>query len=379
MSFSEMNDIESRYIKVFHSATEHDENGQYGTAAGEYKEAAGLLMEYINFVDENERGSLLLSVKRLMDQSEEMKRLAQTSAKTAASKSSGKDKGEDEIEFTPTAEHPNIHFEDIAGLEEAKRIIRHEIQQPRQHAGLYDRFKQNTNGGILLYGLPGTGKTMLAKCIATEIKADFFPISCSDIVSKWFGEAEQRVKALFEAARKSENAIVFFDEFDALAAKRGGNSTVMNRLVPELLTQMDGFTESKGKLTVIAATNTPWAIDTAFLRYPRLSHHICVPLPDEEARRYMFEMLLKDMPIKGEIDLNYFVNRTEGFTCADIRNLVNESTRAPIDRGIESGNEEQYLTEEDLKSALAYCNSSIQPEDVVKMGNWVKNHAARSE
>ena len=137
------------------------------------------------------------------------------------------------------SEIPDISFNDVAGLDEVKDSIRMRVILPLQYPEIYAAYNKKSGGGILLYGLPGTGKTMIAKAIAHEVQAKFYSIKCSDIVSKWFGEAEKNVKALFDTARKDDKAIIFFDEFEALAAKRGGeNNSVMNRLVPELLAQI---------------------------------------------------------------------------------------------------------------------------------------------
>ena len=138
---------------------------------------------------------------------------------------------------------------------------------------------------------------MIAKAIATEIDAAFYAIRCSDIVGKYFGEAEKNIKALFDAARSQDSAILFFDEFEALAAKRGGHSTVMDRLVPELLSQIDGFTTDREKsLLLLASTNRPWDLDTAFLRPRRLTEKIYVGLPDVEARLYLIRRNLQNVP-----------------------------------------------------------------------------------
>ena len=361
--------IERQYDAALRRAMEYEERKEYSVAAGEYKEAARLLIEFGKYLEPDEQNSLAVSIKRLLDTREKMLKLASTPVKKGTVTRGGNGDDENEIQFLPIAEHPNVHFDDIAGLEEAKQVIQDEIVMPRLHPDVYSRFNQDTNGGILLYGLPGTGKTMTAKAIATETNADFFPIRCSNIVAKWFGEAEKRVDALFEAARRSENAIIFFDEFDALGAKRGGNSTVMNRLVPELLTQMDGFEETKGRLTVIAATNIPWALDTAFIR--RLPHRICVPLPDEEARRYMFNHMLKNIPFK-DMAIDDLVKKTEGYSCADIKFLINYATRYPIRRQIKTDIPD-FVTQGDMIEALKHCTSSIQPQDIAMLNKWNKD------
>lgn len=368
------------YERAFQQAAADQERGRWHAARMNYARAGQLLIAQAPNVAPSEWNMVMDSAGKLLAAAEEMKRREEAERKNAqrrepaVKRTSGEPVGrsdDDEAQFTPTPECPNVHFDDLAGLEDAKRVIREEILEPYRRPELYQRFDQNTNGGILLYGLPGTGKTMLAKCIATETDADFFPIRCSDIVGKYFGEAERRLKALFNAARESGNAIVFFDEFEALACQRGGHSTVMNRVVPELLSQMDGFEKHDGRLVVVAATNRPWALDSAFLRPPRLTHHIYVPLPDREARMYLLRRGFQKLPCQGEIDFDRIADATEGFNCADVANLVNQVTRGPIRRGIQSDNYEQFVTRADVEDALASAHSSVRPNDVDEMEKWL--------
>ena len=190
----------------------------------------------------------------------------------------------------------------------------------------------------MLYGLPGTGKTMIAKAIAHEVNASFYSVKCSDIVSKWFGEAEKNVKNLFETAKKEEKAIIFFDEFEALAAKRGGeNNAVMNRLVPELLAQMQGFSDNENNLLLLAATNRPWDIDSAMLRPGRFNELIYVGLPDAPAREYMINKALKGLPLSEEVKIADIVEATEGYSGADVTEFCERLKDNPIKKSIESG------------------------------------------
>ena len=359
------------YERAFQQAIADDENRRWHSARKNYVRAGQLLLQSMADMSPADWDAALQSVSRLVTAAERMKALEEQERTAAPNEPSARRDGDD-YDFQPTAERPDVHFDDVAGLSDAKEVIRREIIQPWKYPDVYRRFHQNTNGGILLYGLPGTGKTMLARCIATETDADFFHVRCSDIVGKYFGEAERRLKALFQAARDSGNAIVFFDEFEALGCKRGGHSTVMNRVVPELLSQMDGFEKHDGRLIIIAGTNRPWALDSAFLRPPRLTHHIYVPLPDYEARLYLLKRLFKDMPRKDGIDLAALARATEGFNCADIKNVVDQATRDPIDRSIDSGNAEQFVTASDVDKAPRAAHSSVQPEDVAEMEKWLK-------
>ena len=164
--------------------------------------------------------------------------------------------------FEPVSD-TGVSMSDVAGLEEAKEEIIHKVIEPNKHPEIFKKYKKSKGGGILLYGVPGTGKTMLAQAIAHEIDAKFFSVKCSDILSKWVGDAEHNIRNLFTEAKKYPNSIIFFDEFEAIAPKRDTYSTVMKRVVPELLAQIQGFEKNENNLIVIAATNRPWVLRSA--------------------------------------------------------------------------------------------------------------------
>jgi len=163
-----------------------------------------------------------------------------------------------------------------------------------------------------------------------------------------------------------------FDEFDALACQRGSDTAALNRVVAQLLSQMDGFESHSGRLTIIAATNRPWDLDSAIVRPPRITHKIYVPLPDEQARAYMIKHTLSKLPTMGDIDYDYLVRATEGFSGADIQNFINQATRPAIRRGIDTKNVEQYITYQDLLYSLKHSGSSICAEDKEEMMAYIK-------
>ena len=291
----------------------------------------------------------------------------QSYQKSAAGK--GSFGGEDRLKFTPV-ESPNVHFSDIAGLESVKNVIQMKVIQPILHPELYERFSKSTNGGILLYGPPGTGKTMIARAIATETNLAFFSVRCSDIVGKTFGDGERNLKALFDAARENGHAMIFFDEFEALAPRRGGGSTIMNRIVPELLSQMDGFQQAEGTLIVLASTNRPWDLDSAVLRPPRMTERIYVGLPDNDAREYIVRKELDPLPKQEVPDYSAIAEALEGYNCADIMAFVEKVKEAPIRRGLEHPGEEQFITGEDIAEALIQSHSSVQKSDLEAFSKW---------
>ena len=275
---------------------------------------------------------------------------------------------EDLTEFSP-AKRTGISLDDVAGLKSAKDEIRRLIIEPRKHPEIYEKFKKKKGGGILLYGVPGTGKTMFAQAIATELDAAFFSVKCSDIASKWFGDSEQNVKRLFDEARKHPCSIIFFDEFEALGAKRDSNSTVMKRLVPELLAQMQGFEKSENTLMVIAATNRPWDIDSAFLRPGRFNTSIYVPLPDEEARRTIIKKQLDGIPLVDNFDVEKVVLLTDKFNGSDVTEFCDKLKDYALQRTIETGVESK-VTNEDVLLTAERVHSSVQLDDIKKIAKY---------
>jgi transitional endoplasmic reticulum ATPase len=277
-------------------------------------------------------------------------------------------------DFQPVSA-PDITLDDVAGLDGAKAEIRRLIIEPRKYPEIYDKFKRQKGGGILLYGVPGTGKTMIAQAIANEIDAKFYSIKCSDIASKWFGDSEQNIKKLFAEARKNPCAIIFFDEFEALGAKRDSHSTVMKRLVPELLSQMQGFEKSKNTLLLIAATNRPWDIDTAFLRPGRFNTCVYVPLPDEKARYKIIQKQLDGVPVSDNFDYNDVVERTSGFNGSDVVEFCNKLKDYAIERTIKNSADSKII-KEDIEYTADRVKSSVRLEDLTKINAYEKNFNA---
>lgn len=270
--------------------------------------------------------------------------------------------------FNPVSKS-NIKLDDVAGLEDAKEEIRRIIIEPQKHPELYKKFKKNKGGGILLYGVPGTGKTMVAQAIANEIDAKFFAIKCSDIVSKWFGDSEQNVKNLFAEARNHPTSIIFFDEFEALGAKRDSHSTVMKRLVPELLAQIQGFEKSENTLLIIAATNRPWDIDSAFLRPGRFNNSIYVPLPNEKARKSIITKQLDGVPVEENFNTNYIAEVTNGFNGSDVVEFCEKLKDLAIDRNIQSGFESPIMNK-DIDETAKKVQSSVRFDDLKKIAKY---------
>ncbi|MGN0814962.1 MAG: AAA family ATPase [Candidatus Coproplasma sp.] len=271
---------------------------------------------------------------------------------------------------------PDTTFNDIAGLEDVKEAVMYKAVYPRRYPELYDTFRKRSGGGILLYGLPGTGKTLIAEAIAHETGATFFPVRCSDLGSKWFGETEQNIRDVFEEAREAENAVIFFDEIEAYASNRRENSA-MERSVPEFLAQMQGVGASgeRNRILVIGATNKPWRLDGAFLRPGRFDEKIYVPLPAGQARMRIMQLRLQGIPDR-DLDLQSFVQRTEGFNGADVDYLCEKAKEYAIKRILNGEREEHYICNKDFEDAFSAMHGSVLAEDRTEMEKWVRENVA---
>ena len=279
---------------------------------------------------------------------------------------------EDGTNFEPAA-NTGITFDDVAGLNEVKDAVKNRILLPMQYPEYYKMVDLKAGGGILMYGLPGTGKTMIAKAIASEVGGAFYQIKCSDIVSKWFGEAEKNLQKLFSEARKQPKSVIFFDEFESIGAKRGGDSTVMNRIVPELLAQMQGFENNDSTLLIIAATNRPWDIDSALLRPGRFNDLLYVPLPDIEAREYLIGRKLKNIVLEG-VTIHEIAQATECYNGSDCNELCDKIKMSVLHKLINVGSKEMMpITRSDYEQVIKSARSSVLQSDIVSLDEFEKN------
>lgn len=256
-------------------------------------------------------------------------------------------------------EKPNIRFSDIGGLENVKQELKKAIIYPFTHKKLYEYYNQKPGGGVLLYGPPGCGKTMIAKAAASESKADFINVETSTIMSKWVGESEKAIKNIFETARECERAIIFFDEFDAIGGRRSEIEGYAKRIVNELLQQMDGMSKNDNIL-VLAATNEPWAIDPALRRPGRLKKLIFIPPPDLEARKAIFEIYLRKLPLSDDVNVEYLAQITHGFSGADIHAICNDAAEIPLEEALK-GKPLRKLNKLDFEHAISNRRPSIIP------------------
>jgi transitional endoplasmic reticulum ATPase len=229
-------------------------------------------------------------------------------------------------------QRPNVGWEDIGGLQQVKEELAEAIEWPLKHANLFAEANVEPPKGILLYGPPGTGKTMIAKAVAATSEANFISIKGPELISKWVGESEKGVREVFRKARQAAPCVIFFDELDAVAPRRGGSegdAHVTERLLSQMLTELDGLEDLKG-VVVIGATNRPDIIDEALLRPGRFDRILEVPAPDKEARKHIFQIHTKKKPLESDVNLDKLVEMTEGMTGADIAALVNAAAMTAI-------------------------------------------------
>ena len=246
-------------------------------------------------------------------------------------KKHGQGKGKNHLSgrFTPVT-NPAFTFRDVGGLEELKEEIRFKIIEPLLHPEVYEHYGKSIGGGILMYGPPGCGKSLIAEATAGEAGATFFSVKPSQIKSKFVGEAEQAIAELFRLAREHQPSIVFFDEFESLGADRDETASNERGVITQLLTESDGLGTKGQQILLLAATNEPWAIDVALRREGRFGTTLFVPPPDREARREIFKIHLRGRPLSKEIDARRLLLSTDGFSGADIRALCERAADIPL-------------------------------------------------
>lgn len=256
-----------------------------------------------------------------------------------------------------------IGFADVGGMEDLKKMLRLHIIEPFLRPGLFAKFKKSGGGGILLYGPPGCGKTMIARAIAGECKASFISVGISEVLNMWMGESERNLAQLFEKARAQKPCVLFFDELDALAFSRSkAHSEHSRTIVNEFLSQLDGFERDNRDVLFLAATNMPWDVDQAMKRTGRFSRQLFVPPPDAQARKHIVEIKLRDIPVEG-VDVDALVAATPHFSGADIDGLIDLAKESTL-HDILAGNPERPIGPADI----AYALDLMQPSTV----EWLK-------
>jgi transitional endoplasmic reticulum ATPase len=275
-------------------------------------------------------------------------------------------------EITPTAmrevyiEVPTIHWDDIGGLEEVKQELKEAVEWPLKNPEIFTRLGIKPPKGILIYGPPGCGKTLLARAVATESEANFITIKGPEVFSKWVGESEKAIREVFRKARMAAPAVIFFDEIDSLSPRRGlgfSDSGVTERVISQLLTEMDGLITLED-IVVIAATNRPDMVDPAVLRPGRFDRLIYTPEPDEKSRLQIFKIYTKGMPMAKDVNLVQLAAVTKNYTGADIEALCRETAMHALRKDMNA----TEVAMKDFDEALKRTGPSVSPD----MEKWYK-------
>jgi len=280
-------------------------------------------------------------------------------------------------EITPTAmrevyiEVPSVNWADVGGLTDVKQELQEAVEWPIKKPEVFKRVGIRPPKGILLFGPPGCGKTMLAKAVATESEANFISIKGPELFSKWVGESEKAIREVFRKGRTAAPSIVFFDELDSVVPRRGlgfGDSGVSERVISQLLTEMDGI-ESLVNVVIIGATNRPDIIDQAILRPGRFDRLIYVPAPDHATRLNILKIHTRNMPLARDVDLEQIAHQAAGYSGADLEAVSREAGLISLRRDIDT----KSVTIEDFRDALERVRPSVTPD----MENWYQGFTKR--
>ena len=263
------------------------------------------------------------------------------------------DPGDDDAGVRLRPIRSDVKFTHVGGLAKLKDEIRKKIVLPMQRPDLYKAYGKKTGGGILMYGPPGCGKTFLAKATAGEVDAKFLAVGIHDVLDMWIGKSERNLHGVFDLARKHRPCVLFFDEVDALGASRGDMKHSAGRqAINQFLAELDGIQNDNDGLLVLAATNAPWHMDSAFRRPGRFDRVIFVPPPDEEARADILKLLLAGKP-QEEVDTAAVAKKTERYSGADLKAVVDRAIESKLDDAMASGVPEPLRTKDLLAAAKA--------------------------
>ena len=359
------------------------------TAAEHYSRASELLFRQVGLSNSvEEKVELATRARQLLDTAASLRgeTVSASSATSTAAGSEAKpqatpgrdrtstDRGKDSSGATRRLD-TGITFADVAGLNEVKEVLKLRVIYPMQQPEKLAKYGLEMGGGMLLFGPPGTGKTMVAKAVAGELALPFFAVKPSQILSQYYGQSEKQLADMFDEVRThSDGAVIFFDEIDAIgtARNREGASEPSRRLLNQLLQELDGVHGRPKGLLFLAATNEPWLLDEALLRPPRFTEKCYIPLPDEPARRLLLELRLRECPVEANLDVNRFVDRTEGYSGADLVNLCERAKLIPYRESVLEGID-RPLSVADLEKALNHVRPSVSSESLRRYQDWAAN------
>lgn len=370
MVLSASEELERMAAKYATEAIQLDEQGSKGMAISRYQRAIEILLKLTSLYPDSPQTKVYLT--RIEAYQRRIKELMESPA------SSLLNQNVEAASFNQlvVSEKPNVKWSDIADLEEAKKAIEESIIFPVKRP---DLFPLGWPRGLLFFGPPGCGKTLLAAAVATEINAVFYCVDSASIMSKWLGESEKNVAQLFAEARSKaasgQPAIIFLDEIDSLIGKRSNDIGGEIRTRNQFLKEMDGLLDKKRNLHVyvIGATNKPWALDDAFIR--RFQRRIYIPLPDYNARLELFKIYTRGIKLSPEVDLKYLAKITEGYSGSDIRDIIQSAQLEVVREFFEKGNPNDKHASPKPVSMGNFINALRKRKPSVSL-NLTKNYLA---
>lgn len=381
-SLSWRSELERTAIRKAHEAVSLDSQGDYKSASRLYRETIEILMQLYTLADNDSIKRVYLDrIREYQKRVEKLDGLAKKKEEVVYMDKTEKKEDEDKwLQDVVLIEKPSVKWDDIMDLDEAKKKLYVNVIFPTIRPDVY---KLPWSMGILFYGPPGCGKTLLAAALANSIRATFYLIKASSILSKWLGESEKNISKLFEHARKnsssSEPAIMFIDEIESIVGTHIYETGGEARARLQLQQEMDGLM-SKGKVEhvyVIAATNNPWLLPDAFLR--RFEERLYVPPPEQRARKRLFMYFTSKLSLKPPIYYDELARLTEGYSAHDIENICKDAFKITIEEFFGQGDpmkgNPRPVTMDDLTKAIRNRSSSIGKESLVKMEEWRKEKA----
>lgn len=377
--------------QIAQEAIDHDNRGNYKHAYEQYLRAADILLRCMQFTDNPELRQIYYErAQKYVKRCKQIKKAVVSPRATYSSIRTGittRETGEDEeaelsraISDTIIAEKPDVKWSDVANLETAKQALREAIILPMMRPDLFEGARKPWRG-ILLFGPPGCGKTLIAKAVASEVKATFFNVSAATLVSKWLGESEKLVRELFVAARAKQPAIVFIDEVDSVATRREGDEVGgERRLKTQLMQEMEGVTSNRGdQIIVLGATNVPWELDPALRR--RFERRVYINMPEEEAREEIFKIHTRGVELGKDVDFKELAKLSEGYVGSDIAMVCREALMMPI-RELDAAGalsdknvKVRPVNRQDFLEALRGVKPVVSPSELIKFKDWAEEFA----